>query len=85
MTTQTKVILGLVGAAAAGVIVGILLAPEKGTDMRQKIRSTAGDWADHLTDLFANAKGELQNLTNRGAKAAGDAANKFTNTGQSYS
>lgn len=85
MTTKTKVILGLVGAAAAGVIVGLLLAPEKGSDMRSKLKSTAGDWADHLTDLFANAKGELQNLGTKGAKAAGDAANKFTNTKQSYS
>jgi gas vesicle protein len=44
MTTRTKVILGLVGAAAAGVIVGLLVAPEKGTDMRKKVGETATDW-----------------------------------------
>lgn len=85
MTTKSKVILGLVGAAAAGVIVGLLLAPEKGTDMRKTIKKTAGDWADHLTDLFANAKGEIETLRTKGSKVASDAANKFNSTKESYS
>jgi gas vesicle protein len=85
MTTKTKVVLGLVGAAAAGVIVGLLLAPEKGTDLRKKVKDTAGDWASHLTDLFANAKGEIDSLKSKGAKVAGDATNKFNNVKESYS
>jgi gas vesicle protein len=85
MTTKSKIILGLVGAAAAGVVVGLLLAPEKGTELRSKISQKAGGWADHLTDLFANAKGEIENLAGKGTKAAGDMANKFTNTTESLS
>jgi gas vesicle protein len=85
MTTKSKIILGLVGAAAAGVIVGLVLAPEKGTDMRQKLKTTAGEWADHLTDLFADAKGEIQNLKNKGSKMANDAANKYSNAKENYS
>ncbi len=85
MTTKSKIILGLVGAAAAGVIVGLVLAPEKGADMRRKLKDTAGDWADHLTDLFANAKGEIQNLKDKGSKAANDAANKYSNVKENYS
>ena len=85
MNTKSKVILGLVGAAAAGVLVGLLLAPEKGTDMRKKIGDTAGDWANHLTDLFANAKGELQNLKGKGAQVASDAADRLNNMKESYS
>ena len=80
MNTKSRIILGLVGAAAAGVLVGLLLAPEKGTDMRKKIGQTAGDWADHLTDLFANAKGELQNLTNKGTRQARNMANEAGNS-----
>ena len=30
MTTSTKVLLGIIGAAAAGAVIGMLLAPEKG-------------------------------------------------------
>jgi len=77
MTTKSKIILGLVGAAAAGVLVGLILAPEKGTDLRKKIGETAGDWAGQLSDLFTNAKGEFDNLTKKGAKAASDTANKY--------
>jgi gas vesicle protein len=85
MNTKSKIILGLVGAAAAGVVVGLILAPEKGTDLRKKIGRTAGDWADHLTDLFADAKGELQNLKGKGTQAASDAADRLNNLKESYS
>lgn len=89
MSTKSKVILGLVGAAAAGVIVGLLLAPDKGTEIRGKIKQTAGDWADHLTDLFANAKGEIESLKNKATKGAGsmanEAGNKFNDIKESYS
>jgi len=82
MTTRSKIILGLVGAATAGVVIGLLIAPEKGADLRQKVKDTAGDWASQLGDLFANAKGEFENLKDKGAKAAGNA---FSNVKESYS
>lgn len=85
MTTKTKVILGLVGAAAAGVIVGLLVAPEKGADMRKKVGDTASDWADRLSDLFTSAKGEVDNLRTKGANVAREAANKFSNVQETYS
>lgn len=85
MTTTTKVVLGLVGAAAAGVIVGLLIAPEKGSDMRKRVGDTASDWADRLTDLFSSAKGEMDNLSSKGTKMASDAANKFNSVKETYS
>jgi gas vesicle protein len=85
MTTRTKVILGLVGAAAAGVIVGLLIAPEKGTDMRKKVGETANDWASRLSDLFASAKGEVDNLKTKGTNVAKEAANRFSNVQETYS
>ena len=85
MTTRTKVILGLIGAAAAGAMVGILLAPDKGTEVRRRIGRTAGDWADHLTDLFANAKGELETMRTKAAKGADKVANKYSNMKEKFS
>lgn len=82
MSTKSKIILGLVGAAAAGVLVGLLLAPEKGSDLRKRVKNTAGDWASHLTDLFASAKGEVDNMKAKGTRAASD---KFNNIRESYS
>ena len=66
MTTTSKIVLGILGAAAAGVVVGLLLAPEKGADMRKKIKKTAGDWADSLSHLFAKGEEELENLKEKG-------------------
>ena len=85
MTTRSKVILGLVGAAAAGVIVGLLVAPEKGADMRRKVGDTASDWAGRLSDIFTKAKDEVDNLATKGTGMAKDAANKFSNVRESYS
>lgn len=76
MTTTAKVILGIVGAAAVGVAVGMLLAPEKGTDLRSRISQKAGDWTGQLSDLFSSAKDEVGNLAKKGARAASDMGSK---------
>lgn len=67
MNSTSKVLIAAIGAAAAGAIIGLLVAPEKGSDLRQKIKSAANDWADQLVDLvnssrdkMAEAKGELK-------------------------
>jgi len=67
MTTGTKVVLGILGAAAAGVVIGMLIAPEKGSEMRARIKKSAGDWVDNLSHLFVKEKEELEEL---GATAA---------------
>lgn len=78
MTNRTKLILGLVGAAAAGVAIGLLLAPEKGTDLRRKVGEKATDWAGGLTDLFSNAKDEISNWTGKARKGAGNITESYS-------
>ncbi len=85
MTTKSKLILGIIGGVALGAVAGILLAPDKGTEVRRKISETAGDWASQLSDIFNNAKDQVTNLANKGAKAAGDAASRYTNTTENFS
>ena len=63
MTTGTKVVLGILGAAAAGIAIGMLIAPEKGSEMRKRISKTAGDWVDNLSNLFVKGKEELEELS----------------------
>ncbi|WP_207512472.1 YtxH domain-containing protein [Longitalea luteola] len=65
MTTTTKVILGLVGAAAVGAAVGMLLAPEKGSDLRRNIKDQAGKWGDQLTDMWKNGKRTAEKASSR--------------------
>ena len=80
MNTTSKVILGIVGAAAAGALIGMLLAPDKFSQLRKKVKDTANDWACQLADLFAEGKSELQNLKNKGSKVARDTRNEAENT-----
>jgi len=65
MTTTTKVILGLVGAAAVGAAVGMLLAPEKGSDLRKNIKDQAGKWSDKLNEVWQNGKRTAEKASSR--------------------
>ena len=62
MTTTTKVILGLIGAAAVGAAVGLLFAPSKGSELRQNIRDKANEFADNLGNMFSKAKDEVDGM-----------------------
>jgi gas vesicle protein len=65
MTSTTKVVLGILGAAAAGVVIGLLIAPEKGSEMRGRIKKTAGNWVDQVGNLFHHAEDEVDELRNK--------------------
>ena len=44
-----KALLGLLAGVAAGALIGILFAPDKGSDTRKKIAKKGKDYADDLT------------------------------------
>ena len=64
MNTKSKVILGILGAAAAGVVIGMLVAPEKGKETRKRIKKTAEDWADNLGHLWSRGKAAAEEAAN---------------------
>ncbi len=47
-----KVLLGLLAGVAAGALLGVLFAPEKGSDTRKKISKKGEDYADTLKEKF---------------------------------
>lgn len=47
-----KVLLGLLAGVAAGALLGVLFAPDKGTVTRRKIAKKTEDYADGLTEKF---------------------------------
>ena len=61
MSTQ-KIIVGTLSAALAGVVVGLLIAPAKGSETRQKIADTAEDLRKKLRSIRNSADGELNEL-----------------------
>lgn len=80
MNSNTKLVLGILGAVAAGAVIGLLLAPEKGSDTRKKIGNTANDWGKQLGDLFASTKTEMMNLKDKASRMAGEYSQKATDT-----
>jgi gas vesicle protein len=85
MTTKSKILLGVLGAAAAGVVIGLLIAPEKGKDMRKRIKKTTDGWADNLSHLFVAGKEELEEAKDKVKQAKSAAEDKVNKVKESLS
>jgi gas vesicle protein len=79
MSNSNKIILGLVGAAAVGVAIGILLAPEKGSDARKKIADTASDIASRVGEWVSAGKDKAQDFANTVGQKAEQAVDQAAN------
>ncbi len=56
---KMKYIIGLVVAAAAGVAAGMLLAPEKGKDLRKKIADNGTKFSEKVKEGWKNGKAKF--------------------------
>ncbi len=65
MNSTSKTILAVMGAAAVGAIIGMLVAPEKGSELRKKITDATGDWTHQLSDLLEQGKEQLNTLKDK--------------------
>ena len=63
MNSNAKTILGIITAGAVGVAIGMLLAPKKGSEMRDSIKGSIDDMADQLGDFIANGKEKILDVT----------------------
>jgi gas vesicle protein len=62
MNSSAKTILGIIAAGAVGVAVGMLLAPKKGSDLRESIKGSIDDLGDQLGDFIADGKEKLMGV-----------------------
>ena len=66
----SRVVLGILAGAAVGALVGVLFAPDKGSNTRRKIARRSEDFVDGLK---VNLSDRIDHLRDQ----AGDAVDKF--------
>ena len=76
--SKGKVIFSLIAGATAGIVAGLLLAPETGDDTRSNLRRSATKWGGDLSklvkDTLAKAQGTASEHTNPDAAVSEDKA-----------
>lgn len=62
MTKNSTFLIGLAAAAAAGAVLGLLMAPKTGSEMRKDISDRIDDISDQLKSLGRKAKSHANNI-----------------------
>ena len=62
MKSSSKILVALAAGAAAGLVAGLLFAPEKGAETRKNIRRQTGKLVDSLNGSLAEGKEQLSKL-----------------------
>lgn len=56
---SNKLLLGLLGGLASGALLGILLAPHKGSKTRKRLFNKGKDYADDIKGKFEELMGDV--------------------------
>ncbi len=70
MNKSSKIALGILGAAAVGVVIGGLFYTAKGKEIRKSAQSKFNDWSDEVAHLFKKGKAEMEEAGDKLAKKA---------------
>jgi gas vesicle protein len=62
---NSKVLIGLLAGLAAGAALGLLFAPEKGTETRDRLSQSLKDLGDSIKDKAADEINALANLKDK--------------------
>ena len=81
MTDNSKVVVALLVGIAAGAALGILFAPEKGTETRDKLSESLKKLGDSIKETAAN---EIDNLVGLKDKVVDNIKSKIKPVDQEY-
>ena len=76
MDTSTKIIIGALAGVAAGIAIGMLLAPEKGADTRQKLVDGYHGLGESLKQRFSGIVDMVRDEYEHARDTATDLAKK---------
>lgn len=82
MNDNSKVLVGLLVGLAAGAALGLLFAPEKGSDTRDKLSESLKDLGDSIKDKAAE---EINNLASLKDKVVDSLKSKLRDKEEEYS
>ena len=77
----SSTILGILGAAAAGAFLGVLFAPDKGSNTRKKITDKSKDYGDNLKTKF---DGIVSTITSNGKDIIDEGKAKFNSVKEDF-
>ncbi|CAN5230644.1 hypothetical protein BH11BAC6_BH11BAC6_02420 [soil metagenome] len=83
MSTQ-KILTGILIGAAAGAVLGILFAPDKGSETRKKLADKSSDLADTIKTKASHLSGEVSNKFNAAKDGLSDLIGKGQEKFQGY-
>jgi len=69
---MNKVLLSLLG----GVVIGLLVAPDSGSETLRKLRSRVRDYKDQVEDGMDELAGKGKNILNKGLSKLGEAIDR---------
>lgn len=81
MKDNSKTVLALLAGLAAGAILGVLFAPDNGSDTREKLSDSLKDITDSIKDTAGR---ELQNLLGVKDRIVSDIKTKINGAEEEY-
>lgn len=82
MSDNSKVVVGLLAGLAAGVALGLLFAPDKGSETRDKLSQSLKDFGNSIKDKAAD---EINNLNSLKDKVVSSIKSKLRDVEDEYS
>ena len=81
MNDNSKVLAALLAGMAAGAAIGILFAPEKGSETRDRLNESLRNLGDSIKDRAAD---EIENLSDFKNKVVSEIKSKLQTVGDEY-